>query len=219
VPSSSPHLLPEARRAVAALLADGSGRVLVGVTGPPAAGKSTLAEALATEFRRELGEQAAVAVPMDGFHLASTELARLGLAHRKGAPQTFDAAGFVHLLRRIRHPGEHDEIVYAPRYSRVLHESVGSAIPVFPHTRLAVVEGNYLLLRTDAWAGVRPLLDLVIYLDVPAWAREGALLRRQRSRGLDADAAHDWVHRSDEANAALIAATREYADVVLTRDA
>jgi pantothenate kinase len=217
VPSSSPSLLPDAHRAVGSVLAATPGRVLVGITGPPAAGKSTLAEALAAEFRREHGGQAAVAVPMDGFHLASAELARLGLAHRKGAPQTFDAAGFVHLLRRIR-AGEDGEIVYAPRYSRVLHESVGSAIPVFPHTRLAVVEGNYLLLRTGAWAYVRPLLDLVIYLDVPAAAREGSLLRRQRSRGLDAGAAEDWVRRSDEANAALIEATREYADVVLRRE-
>jgi pantothenate kinase len=211
--------LPDARRAVAAVLDARPGRALVGITGPPAAGKSTLAEALTAEFRRELGPEAAVTVPMDGFHLASTELARLGLAHRKGAPQTFDATGFVHLLRRIRGAGEAGEIVYAPRYSRVLHESVGSAIPVFPHTRLAVVEGNYLLLRTGAWADVRSLLDLVIYLDVPAKARVGSLLRRQRARGLDSDAAHDWVHRSDEANAELIATTREYADVVLRREA
>jgi pantothenate kinase len=218
VPSSTPSLLPAARHAVAAVLDANPGRVLVGITGPPAAGKSTLAEALASEFRRDHGPRAAVAVPMDGFHLASTELARLGLANRKGAPQTFDAAGFVHLLRRIR-AGDDDEIVYAPRYSRVLHESVGSAIPVFPDTRLVVVEGNYLLLRTEAWAGVRPLLHLVIYLDTPTAVRVGSLLRRQRSRGLDPEAAHDWVHRSDEANAALIATTREYADLVLSRDA
>ena len=218
MPSSTPSLLPDARNAVAAVLDANPGRVLVGITGPPAAGKSTLAEALAAEFRRDHGPQAAVAVPMDGFHLASTELARLGLANRKGAPQTFDAAGFVHLLRRIR-ARDDDEIVYAPRYSRVLHESVGSAIPVFPRTRLVVVEGNYLLLRTGAWAGVRPLLHLVIYLDAPTAVRVGSLLRRQRSRGLDPEAAHDWVHHSDEANAALIATTREYADLVLSRGA
>jgi pantothenate kinase len=218
VPSTTPSLLPDARDAVAAVLDANPGRVLVGVTGPPAAGKSTLAEALASEFCRGLGPQAAVAVPMDGFHLASTELARLGLANRKGAPLTFDAAGFVHLLARIRAGGD-GEIVYAPRYSRVLHESIGSAIPVFPHTRLVVVEGNYLLLRTGAWAGVRPLLHLVIYLDAPPTVRVGSLLRRQRSRGLDPEAAHDWVHRSDEANAALIATTRPYADLVLSREA
>ncbi|HEY2948658.1 MAG TPA: nucleoside/nucleotide kinase family protein [Micromonosporaceae bacterium] len=218
MPSTTPSLLPDARDAVAAVLDANPGRVLVGVTGPPAAGKSTLAEALASEFCRGLGPQAAVAVPMDGFHLASTELARLGLANRKGAPLTFDAAGFVHLLARIRAGGD-GEIVYAPRYSRVLHESIGSAIPVFPHTRLVVVEGNYLLLRTGAWAGVRPLLHLVIYLDAPPTVRVGSLLRRQRSRGLDPEAAHDWVHRSDEANAALIATTRPYADLVLSREA
>jgi pantothenate kinase len=218
-------VFPDARRAVADALRGNAGRVLVGITGPPAAGKSTLADALATAFRGELGPQAAVAVPMDGFHLASTELTRLGLANRKGAPETFDAAGFVQLLRRIRAApampaagaGVDTGIVYAPRYSRVLHESVGGAIPVFPHTRLVLVEGNYLLLRTGAWADVRPLLDLVMYLDAPATSRVGSLLRRHRARGLDPDAAQDFVYRSDEANTTVIENTRRYADLVLRR--
>jgi len=191
-------------------------RILVGIAGPPAAGKSTLAVSLADALRREYGPDAAVAVPMDGFHLANAELERLGLANRKGAPETFDAAGFVHLLIRLR--AAHDgEVVYAPEFNRSLNESIGSAIPVPASVRTVVVEGNYLLVPHPPWAPVRDLLDLVLYVDAPAPTRIEALLRRQRSRGLDGSAAHDWVHRSDEANAALIAATRDRADRVLTR--
>jgi pantothenate kinase len=215
VVSSHPDVLAGAREALRPLLDTGQ-RVMVGIVGPPAAGKSTLAGTLAAALRAELGPRAAVAVPMDGFHLANAELERLGLADRKGAPETFDAAGFVHLLTRLRHPGE-GEVVYAPEFNRALGESIGSAIPVPPEVRVVVVEGNYLLLPRPPWSSVRDLLDLVLYVDVATPTRIDALLRRQRSRGLDRSAARDWVYRSDEANAELIAATRHLADRVLLR--
>jgi pantothenate kinase len=227
-----PELLGPARAAVerAALeraaverVAGARTRTVVGIAGAPAAGKSTLARALVAVLCEDppVGLQAAesstsvaVAVPMDGFHLSNAELDRLGLADRKGAPETFDAVGLVHLLRRIRDGGE---LVYAPAYSRVLHESIGGAIPVPPQARIVVVEGNYLLMPTGAWAGVRPLLDLALFIEAPRPARIDSLLRRQLARGLDDAHAHDWVHRSDEANAKLIEATKAHADLVLRR--
>lgn len=189
-------------------------RLLVGVTGPPAAGKSTLSLALADALGKQHGI-AAVAVPMDGFHLSNVELDRLGLADRKGAPQTFDAAGFVHLLRRLRAADE--ELVYAPNYSRTLHESIGGVIRVPDTARVVVVEGNYLLLDEGPWREVRPLLDLVLYLEAPDVTRQDSLLRRQLAKGLDEPAARDWVESSDEVNARLIVSTRHRADVVLRR--
>jgi pantothenate kinase len=205
-----PEFLASALEIITDLLRAGDDRVMVGIAGPPGAGKSTLAAAIV-----EAVGHSAVCVPMDGFHLSNVELGRLGLADRKGAPETFDAAGFVHLLRRIV-AGE--ELVYAPAYSRVLHESVGGVIPVFATTRLVVVEGNYLLLPREPWAGVRPLLHRAIYVDVPDEVRVAGLLHRQHSRGLDEEQARDWVQRSDEANARLVAATRGSADIVLTWD-
>ena len=190
------------------------GRLLIGITGPPAAGKSTLAAALANVLTASHG-RSAVAVGMDGFHLANSELQRLGLSERKGAPQTFDAAGFVALLRRLRDP--ESGLVYAPAYSRVLNESIGGVTAVPPSVQIVVIEGNYLLLDESPWRSIRGLLDLVLYLDAPARSRRAALVRRQRMRGLDESAARTWVDSSDEVNAELIAATRPRADLILER--
>jgi pantothenate kinase len=205
-----PDVLSEALDVVGPFVRQQEGRSIIGICGPPAAGKSTLSNALAAAI------ESSVAVPMDGFHLSNAELDRLGLAGRKGAPETFDAAGFVHLLRRLRAA---DHLVYAPSYSRTLHESIGGVIPVPVTTRVIVVEGNYLLLDEGPWAQVRELLDLVLYLDAPDDLRQDSLVRRQLAKGLDLHDAHDWVERSDERNAAVIAGTRDRADLILTRSA
>jgi pantothenate kinase len=203
--------------AIGPLIAGEQRRIVVGIAGPPAAGKSTLATTVASALSVAHGPRFAVAVGMDGFHLANTELARLGLTQRKGAPETFDAYGFVALLRRLR--AADDPVIYAPLYSRTVNESLGGAVAVPAAVRVVVVEGNYLLLPRHPWSEVRAQLDLAVYLDTPSGVRVESLVRRQRSRGLDRTAALDWVHRSDEANAALIATTRERADLVLARPA
>src|SRR5262245_54629329 len=203
-------LVRRAREAFESLLGERKGRVMIGVTGPPGAGKSTLADALSHSMPMS------VVIPMDGFHLANAELMRLGLTERKGAPDTFDGAGFVHLLQRIR-SGE--DLIYAPLYSRSLHEAIGGAILVGSAARVVLVEGNYLLLSTRPWVKIRDLLDFILYLDAPDQVRHGALVRRQEARGLSRDEAVAWVERSDEANADVVHATRDRADLVLTRTA
>lgn len=201
--------------AVINALPDVQTRVIVGISGSPGAGKTTLASAVTEELCRLHGKEAAVAVPMDGFHLANVELRRLGRANRKGAPDTFDALGYVALLDRAKH--ETSEIVYAPAFDHVLNEPVAGSIPVHPGTRFIVTEGNYLLVPTSPWDRVRPLLDLAVFLEADDAQRLPGLLERQRSKGLDEDAAREWVFRSDEANARLIATTRDRADLILKR--
>ncbi|WP_430542040.1 nucleoside/nucleotide kinase family protein [Streptomyces roseofulvus] len=201
------RLVARARR-----LARGEGRRVLGLAGPPGAGKSTLAERLVERL-----DGRAVLVPMDGFHLAGAELARLGRAGRKGAPDTFDAAGYAALLARLRTP-EAGTVVYAPAFDRALEEPVAGSIAVPPGIPLVVTEGTYLLHGDGSWAAVRPLLDEVWYLDLPDAVRVPRLVARHVRFGRAAPEAEAWVARSDEANARLIAAGRHRADLVVPMD-
>mgnify|MGYP000031640972 CR=1 FL=1 len=196
---------------VDALLAAG-GRRLLGLVGPPGAGKSTLAQALLEAF-----PGAAQVVPMDGFHLANAELDRLGRRGRKGAPDTFDAAGYVALLRRLRQQRS-DETIYAPEFRREIEEPIAGAIAVRPATRLVVTEGNYLLLDEGPWAEVATLLDDCWYVDIDPALRQQRLAQRHQRFGRSAQDAADWVANTDEPNARRIEATRHRARAVFRWD-
>ena len=194
------------------LVRDGR-RAILGIAGGPGAGKSTLAERLVRELNGT-GEPWVAHVPMDGFHLADAELDRLGRRDRKGAPDTFDAAGYAALLRRLREDA-YDDVVYAPGFERVLEQPVAGAIPVPPAARLVVTEGNYLLLDTGAWARVGPQLDEVWFCALDERERVRRLVARHEEFGKSHEEAVAWVRRSDEANAELVATTRERADLVV----
>lgn len=194
-----------------ALLASGRRRLL-GLVGAPGAGKSTLAQALLEAF-----PGVAQVVPMDGYHLANVELARLGRAGRKGAPDTFDADGYVALLQRLRAQRD-DEIVYAPEFRREIEEPIAGVIAVLPTTRLVITEGNYLLMDEGPWAKVSALLDDSWYVDIDPSLRHERLVARHVHFGRSADAAADWVQHTDEPNARRIEATRPRARAVFRWD-
>lgn len=192
---------------VQALLARG-GRVLLGLAGPPGAGKSTLAARLHEAFAGQ-----SVVVPMDGFHLPQAELRRLGREQRKGAPDTFDAEGFVALLQRLR-AGDAD--VRAPAFHRAAEEPQADAIVVPKDTPLVIVEGNYLLLDTPPWHRVRPLLDECWFVGGDPQERVRRLIARHVEHGRSEAAAREWVMRSDEANARQVLACAGRADLVVS---
>lgn len=185
-----------------------SGRALLGIAGAPGAGKSTLAERLVARLGPE-----AVVVPMDGFHLHDDELARLGLGDRKGAPETFDVAGYVALLTRLRTETSHT--VWAPAFDRGRELSVAGAIGVRPEHRLVVTEGNYLLFEGGGWSAVRPLLDEVWFVEQQEDTRVERLVERHVAHGKPVDVARRWTLESDQANADLVARTRSVADLIV----
>ncbi|MGO4454948.1 nucleoside/nucleotide kinase family protein [Arthrobacter sp. RAF14] len=200
--------LPAALQRVEQLLRTGD-RVILGLAGCPGAGKTTLSTQLVAHFGPEL----AVAVPLDGYHLANVVLEQRGLRHRKGAPETFDGAGYLALLRRLR--ARDEEVVFAPEFRREIEEPVAGAIPVPRAARLIVTEGNYLLLPDEPWAGVLPLLDEAWSVEPDEDLRVDRLIARHEAFGKSPEAARAWALGTDEANARLIRAARGRAAVVV----
>ncbi|MDQ7776443.1 AAA family ATPase [Paracoccus aminovorans] len=172
----------------------GAGRRLVAIVGAPGSGKSTLAEGLVAAV------PGAVLVPMDGFHLDNRLLDQDGLRARKGAPETFDAEGFVALIRRLKQGGA---VVY-PVFDRDRDLAVAGAGRVEEQARLVVVEGNYLLLDRAPWRELAGLWDLSVMLDVPAEELRRRLTARWQ--GLGQSPAEVLAHlENDLANAETVA--------------
>jgi pantothenate kinase len=194
-------------------------RALLGIVGSPGSGKSTLAELLLAALRADpppdAGADWVAHVPMDGYHLADVELERLGLRQAKGAPDTFDAGGYVALLARLRAADPADAVVYAPAFERTLEQPLAGAIPVPAAARLVVTEGNYLLLDSGRWPAVRPLVDEVWFCALHDDVRLPRLHARHVTFGKAPDEAVAWVAAVDQPNAALIDATRDRADLLV----
>jgi pantothenate kinase len=199
----------------AKVLAMSGSRHVLGFTGAPGAGKSTVAEQVVAA----LGPQLAVLVPMDGFHLSNEVLMNLGRRERKGAHDTFDAAGYATLMERIRHQGcttlGDDDVIYAPRFRREIEEPIGSCIPIFADIPLIVTEGNYLLLDSGAWPAARACIDQVWYLAPLETVRHERLVRRHEAYGKSHDEAESWASGSDQRNADVIESTASRADRII----
>ncbi|WP_193105706.1 nucleoside/nucleotide kinase family protein [Brachybacterium sp. FME24] len=208
-------ITPEEAAARALTLVDAARRTgsrrMLGIAGAPGAGKSTLTELLVAA----LPAGSCVVVPMDGFHLADVALERLGRLERKGAPDTFDAAGYAALLQRIRTAMPQDPSVWAPMFERELEQPIAGAIEVSSEVPLVITEGNYLLSEDGAFAQVPAMLDARWFVEVPEHLRHERLIARHERFGKPPDAAREWALGPDEANARLVGATRSRAEEII----
>lgn len=186
----------------------GESRFLLGICGAPGSGKSTIAARLVAT----LGEDA-VAVPMDGFHIATAGLASPQQLARRGAIDTFDAGGFLALLRRVRERTE--DVVYAPGFDRRIGDPIAGLLPVRRAARIVITEGNYLLSQEPQWRDIAGLLDETWFLELDQETRVSRLVARHRQFGKSAQAAEAMAHGSDETNARLVAQARDRADLLI----
>lgn len=184
-------------------------RRLVALAGGPASGKSTLAETLADALRK-VGRDVAV-VPMDGFHLDNTLLTQRGLLARKGAPQTFDAAGFVHLVRRLKSEAE----VIFPHFDRSRDIAIVGSGCVTESCDTVIVEGNYLLFDADPWRELAALWDVSVRIDLPLDVLRDRLVARWLAYGLDPQAALARAEMNDLTNARSVAQQALPADITV----
>ena len=190
-------------------------RIAIGLAGGPGTGKSTLAAELVTMVNATHPGSAAL-VPMDGFHMKHSKLEGLGQVDYKGAPHTFEGAAFVSFLHHLKHA---TEPVSGPGYSRKIEDTVENAFTVQREVKTLIVEGNYLLLTEGPWAGIRPLLDYAIFLDVPRDLVKARLLKRHAEEGLfteERNRAH--IERNDLPNYDLVQQSQDRADVVIALD-
>lgn len=192
-------------------------RFFLGITGNPAAGKSTLAEKLALLVNNKVDHELAIVVPMDGFHLENEILDNRKLRHLKGIPETFDANGFIDLLE-ILHT-EYEKPIPCPVYDRNIHSPVAGGVIVQTWHKLIITEGNYLLLRKKPWESVRSLLDEVWFIEAPEDIIMNRLIERHMAGGMNITEARKKIESTDLPNARIIEETRKYADrIILSED-
>jgi len=187
-------------------------RVLIGIIGKPGAGKSTLSKFLMAKLPKEF----VTVVPMDGYHLSNKVLRDLERADRKGAPDTFDVAGFISLVKRIR--SEQTQNIYYPIFDRAIEESIAAQGVVTSATKVVIIEGNYLLHDDGGWEVCNDLLDESWMVDVDDDKRISRLISRHIAYGKEPEAAKAWAKGTDEVNAKLIERGRTRADFIVAID-
>ena len=178
-------------------LAIGGKRALIAIAGAPGSGKSTFAEHLSSY----LGKKASV-IPMDGFHLDNSVLEAKGLLSVKGAPQTFDCAGFASLVSGIKE----GNIQKFPTFDRALDRVIPEGGQLSEKASILLFEGNYLLCDLPGWAGLTDMWDAGIWLDVPIDILRTRLIKRWRDHGLSDREAIKRAEENDLKNARQILA-------------
>lgn len=203
-------------------------KYIVGLAGPPGAGKSTVASEVVRRVntfwsqKHTKGSAAllptkeiAAMLPMDGFHLYRAQLDAMEdpkEAHaRRGAPWTFNPSLFLKCLHTLRTEGS----VYAPSFDHGVGDPVENDIFVKPQHKIVIVEGNYLLLEEDVWTEIRDLFDEKWFIDIDIDISMQRVLKRHIATGKEPDVAAWRISYNDRPNAELILESRKNADLVI----
>lgn len=201
--------LEEARKRILDLESKSKTRVVIGITGKPGAGKSTVT----SKLKETIPGERTVILSQDGYHLSNLQLKSLGRSNFKGAPDTFDSEGFSKILFRVK--SELKSNIYFPIFHREIEESISAEGLITEKTNVVLVEGNYLLFETHGWGEVAKHLDEIWYLQVDDDLRLSRLVARHIEFGKNPQVAVAWAHGSDEANARLIEKARDKANAFL----
>lgn len=201
--------LEEARKRILDLESKSKTRVVIGITGKPGAGKSTVT----SKLKETIPGERTVILSQDGYHLSNLQLESLGRSNFKGAPDTFDSEGFSKILFRVK--SELKNNIYFPIFHREIEESISAEGLITEKTNVVLVEGNYLLFETHGWGEVAKHLDEIWYLQVDDDLRLSRLVARHIEFGKNPQVAVAWAHGSDEANARLIEKVRDKANAFL----
>jgi pantothenate kinase len=185
-------------------------RCLIAIAGPPAVGKSTLAECLCEKLNRA-NKQAAI-VPMDGFHMDNDTLIANALLHRKGAPMTFDVSAFKSTLESLLR----DDEVSVPLFDRAKDCTIPNAAKIMGGDQYVIVEGNYLLLDQEDWRDLIQFWGYSVFVEADFDELERRLINRWLDHGLDHETAKQRAHNNDLINAATVLNYRLKSDLTLT---
>ena len=174
-------------------------RYIVAIAGPPGAGKSTFAQALLL-LLKEKSIQAKI-ITMDGFHLDNSILVDRNLLDRKGAPATFDTAGFIHLMNRL---SNFEDDVVIPEFDRNKDLSIAGSSIISTKDKVLIVEGNYLLIEEEPWTKLKKTWDQTIFINPGIDTLEQRLLNRWLRYGLDTQDAKKRTLSNDLPNARYV---------------
>jgi pantothenate kinase len=195
------------------LIAKSNGRRrIVAIAGAPGSGKSTLAERLVARLN-EGAEGSAALLPMDGYHYDDCILIERGSRSRKGAPETFDVLGLLHMLDRLKR--NHEDEIAVPVFDRDLEISRAGARTIPRAVRALIVEGNYLLLDQAPWSRLRAMFDMTVAVDAPEDILRQRLIERWQGYGLTSQEIKAKVEGNDLRNGRYVLSKSRPADYVL----